>query len=150
LFANGGSSLGWSGGGALGLRLARPDRTVVNVIGDGSFLLSVPSSTYWMARRYDLPTVTVVLNNAGWNATKQNVLRQYPAGSAQSRDQYWVNLAESADLAAIAEAAGGALARSVATADELREALDESFDAVAQGRSAVIDVALAPISRQKD
>lgn len=150
LYANGGSSLGWSGGGALGLRLAKPDQTVVNIVGDGSYLLSVPSSTYWMARRYELPTVTVILNNAGWNATKQNVIRQYPDGIARDRDQFWVNLSETADLAAIAEAAGGVLARRVGTDDELRQALGEAFDAVAQGRSAVVDVQLAEISNQQD
>ena len=72
-YGNRGTSLGWSGGGALGIKLAAPDRTVVSIVGDGTFFFSAPSSTYWIARRYGLPVLTVVLDNGGWNATKRNV-----------------------------------------------------------------------------
>jgi thiamine pyrophosphate-dependent acetolactate synthase large subunit-like protein len=37
MFGNGGSGLGFSGGMALGVKLARPNQRVVQIVGDGSF-----------------------------------------------------------------------------------------------------------------
>ena len=68
----GGGGLGWSGGGALGIRLASEvveapggGTMVVQIVGDGSYLFSVPSSVYWISRRYEIPVLTIVLNNRG-------------------------------------------------------------------------------------
>lgn len=67
----GGGGLGWSGGGALGIKLAADKegggagRFVVQVVGDGTYMFSVPGSVYWIARRYGIPVLTVVLNNKG-------------------------------------------------------------------------------------
>ncbi|MGO2110449.1 MAG: thiamine pyrophosphate-requiring protein, partial [Pseudoclavibacter sp.] len=91
LFGNRGTSLGWSGGGALGVKLARPESTVVTLVGDGTFFFSVPSSTYWVADRYDIPVLTVVLDNGGWAATKRNLIRQHGGEAADSSDRYYVN-----------------------------------------------------------
>ena len=38
-----GGALGWGMGGALGLKLANPDRPVVGIIGDGSSMMTVQS-----------------------------------------------------------------------------------------------------------
>ena len=43
----------------------RKPRMVVQIVGDGTFLFSVPGSVYWIARRYNIPVLTVVLNNKG-------------------------------------------------------------------------------------
>lgn len=68
----GGGGLGWSGGGALGIKMATETlegagkgKMVVQIVGDGSYLFSVPSSVYWMSRRYNIPILTIVLNNRG-------------------------------------------------------------------------------------
>lgn len=69
----GGGGLGWSGGGALGIKLATDAESggsgkgkfVVQIVGDGTFLFSVPGSVYWIAQRYDIPVLTIVLNNKG-------------------------------------------------------------------------------------
>ena len=73
----GGGGLGWSGGGALGIKLASvakereegkkggKGKFVVQIVGDGTFLFSVPGSVYWIASRYNIPVLTVVLNNIG-------------------------------------------------------------------------------------
>lgn len=150
MFNNRGTSLGWSGGGALGVKLAAPDRTVVSFVGDGTFYFSVPSSTYWIADRYGLPVLTVVLDNGGWNATKNNLQLQHAGESADRHDRYWVNLQQSADLPGIAAAAGGAWGTTVSEFGELAEALKTGLSQVAAGRSAVVAVKLAPISRQPE
>lgn len=62
----GGGGLGWSGGGALGIKLAAGEsRFVCQIVGDGTFLFSVPGSVYWISQRYQLPVLTIVLNNNG-------------------------------------------------------------------------------------
>ena len=75
----GGGGLGWSGGGALGIKLASEfengagkGKFVVCIVGDGTFLFSVPGSVYWISHRYKTPVLTIVLNNKGnlsyyWN-----------------------------------------------------------------------------------
>lgn len=148
LHANGGSSLGWSVGAALGVKLADPDRTVVTVVGDGTFFLAEPASAAWVAHRYGLPTLTVVLDNGGWNATKRNLDRLHPHGVAASTDRYWVNLEQSADFGGIAVAAGEARTAIVTAFDDLEPALRDGLACVAEGVSAVVTVRLAPISGQ--
>jgi len=55
--------------GALGIKLATDKLTgkkfVCQIVGDGTFLFSVPGSVYWIARRYNIPILTIVLNNKG-------------------------------------------------------------------------------------
>jgi acetolactate synthase-1/2/3 large subunit len=146
LLASGGSSLGWFGGAAVGVKLARPDAQVVAVVGDGTFFLSSPASSYWMAERYGTPYLTVVLDNGGWNATKRNVDRQYPGGAADSLQHFWVDLGQSADLGGVAAAAGGAVSSVVTEVSELAPTLAAALAAVGGGRSAVVRVVLERIS----
>ncbi|MCL6592499.1 MAG: thiamine pyrophosphate-requiring protein [Alicyclobacillus sp.] len=141
-YSSGGSSLGWCGGAAVGVKLARPNQTVVCFAGDGSYFLSVPSTVYWMARKYHTPFLTVIWNNGGWNATKQNVNRLHPGGSGGAD---WVRFEPLADLAKIAEAAGGAGAFTIASPNQVRPVLEQALATVRQGRAAVVDVRLPQI-----
>ena len=67
----GGGGLGWSGGGALGIKLASEvenpgkGKFVCQIVGDGTFLFTVPGSVYWICQRYNIPILTIVLNNEG-------------------------------------------------------------------------------------
>jgi thiamine pyrophosphate-dependent acetolactate synthase large subunit-like protein len=65
----GGGGLGWSGGGALGIKLATDaegeGQFVCQIVGDGTYLFSMPSSVYWISKRYNIPILTIVLNNDG-------------------------------------------------------------------------------------
>ena len=150
MFGNAGTSLGWSGGAAVGIKLARPDSTVVSLVGDGTYFLTVPSSTYWVARHYSTPVLTVILDNGGWNATKQNLIKQHPAGTADRDDRYWVNLGQSADLPSIAQASGGAYAATVRTLAELEPTLAEALARVRAGQAAVVSIRLPAITNQPD
>ncbi len=80
----------------------------MSIVGDGTFFLAEPASAAWVAHRYGLPVLTVVLDNGGWNATKRNLERLHPQGAAARTDRYWVNLQQSADYGGIAAAAGDA------------------------------------------
>lgn len=82
----GGGGLGWSGGASLGLKLAsdglaRGDgkgRFVCQIVGDGTFLFSVPGSVYWIAQRYKIPTLTIILNNRGKLSPPLRTSPQFP------------------------------------------------------------------------
>lgn len=73
----GGGGLGWSGGGALGIKLAtdaenggqNKGKFVVQIVGDGTYLFTVPGSVYWISKRYNIPILTIVLNNKGMFCT---------------------------------------------------------------------------------
>ena len=38
---------------------------VCHVVGDGSFMCAAPSSALWVASKYEIPILTIVLNNGG-------------------------------------------------------------------------------------
>ena len=58
------SGMGFGAAGALGAKLAHPDRPVVAVTGDGCF--SMVPHVLCTAVEYDIPVVWVIWNNFGW------------------------------------------------------------------------------------
>jgi acetolactate synthase-1/2/3 large subunit len=121
------------GGGipmAIAARLAHPNRPVIATVGDGTF--GFHAFELDTAARYRLPVVTVVGNDARWNAEYQLQLRHYGAGRAVGCE-----LAPSR-YDHIAAALGGHGER-VERAEDLEPALDR---ALRSGRPAVVDVAI--------
>ena len=145
LFASGGSSLGWNGGAAVGMKLACPDKDILALSGDGSYIFSCPTAVHWMAAKYNAPFMTVIYNNQGWNAPKQITTQQHPEGFAARDGNFKTSLAPAAQLDIIAQAAGGAFAKTVTEPGELSEALAQGKDAVKNGRCAVINVMLPQV-----
>jgi acetolactate synthase-1/2/3 large subunit len=82
------AGLGFSGGMALGLKLAQPERRIVQIIGDGGFHFSSPDSVFAVAQQYQIPILTVVLDNGGWQAVKSSVQRVYPKGVAAETNSF--------------------------------------------------------------
>ncbi|KMO17776.1 thiamine pyrophosphate-requiring protein [Methylobacterium platani] len=141
IFTSGGGSLGWNGGAAIGIKLAQPDRTVVALTGDGTYLFTVPSSVHWMARRYGTPFLQIVFNNRGWKSPKLSTLAVHPDGYAARANHLDTSFEPAPDYAGIAAAAGGAWGRQVTLAAEVDEALAEALRVVRQERRcAVLDV----------
>jgi acetolactate synthase-1/2/3 large subunit len=146
LFTSGASSLGWNGGAAIGVKLAEPERTVISLCGDGSYLFSVPSVVHWMARRYDTPFLQIIYDNGGWKSPLLSMLALHPDGHGAKADDIGVRFAPAPDHAGIAAAAGGAFARTISHAGELEGALHAALDAVRrERRCAVLDVKLAQL-----
>jgi acetolactate synthase-1/2/3 large subunit len=143
MFTSGGGSLGWNGGAAIGAKLAHPEKTVIALTGDGSYMFSVPSTVHWMARRYNTPFLTVIYNNGGWKSPRLSTLAVHPDGFASRAGNLDLGFHPQADYAGIAAAAGGAYPRIVEDAADLEKALDECFHAVqVEGRCAVLDARL--------
>jgi acetolactate synthase-1/2/3 large subunit len=139
-----GGGLGFSGGMALGLKLAQPKRRVVQVIGDGGFHFSSPDSVYATAQRYQIPTLTVVLDNGGWQAVKSATQRVYPKGIAAETDQFQSRLmsgrqGERRDFSEVAKAFG-AHGECVREPDDLAAAIDRCLAALDDGKAAVLHV----------
>jgi acetolactate synthase-1/2/3 large subunit len=140
-----GGGLGYSGGMALGAKLARPGVRVVQVVGDGGFHFSTPTSVYAVAQRYQLPILTVLLDNGGWQAVKEAVLRVYPKGEASEADEFQARLGgEQRRFEQVAQAFG-AHGESVSDPDQLAGALSRCLKAVDEGRAALLNVKVSPL-----
>ena len=136
-----------TGGASLGLALAAgPTRFITQIVGDGTYLFSVPSSVHWIARRYRLPVLTIVLNNSGWQAPKKSLLLVHPdgAGSKATNEELNISFEPSPHYAEIAKAAsGGELwAGRASTREELERCLVEAVESVKNGVGAVLDARL--------
>jgi acetolactate synthase-1/2/3 large subunit len=143
MFASGGGSLGWNGGAALGVKLARPDRLVIAVTGDGSYMFSSPSTVHWMARRYSAPLLQIVLNNHGWRAPRQSLLGVHPDGYASRASSLDLSFDPPPDYAGIAEAAGGAAGFRIRHTADVEPMLAAAVRTVREEqRSAVVDVSV--------
>lgn len=146
IFASGGGSLGWNGGAAFGVKLARPDKTVIALTGDGSYMFSAPSSVHWMARQYGAPFLQIIFNNRGWKSPKLSALAVHPSGYASRAESLDMAFDPPPDYAGIASAAGGALGLTVKEPGELDNALRAALRAVREeGRAAVLDVWVAKL-----
>jgi acetolactate synthase-1/2/3 large subunit len=144
LFSSGGGSLGWSGGAAVGAKLARPDGLVVAMSGDGTYLFTQPASVHWMARRYATPFLQIIYNNGGWRAPREGAIGLHPGGAASRAAGLDIEFAPDPDYAGIAAAAGGAFARTISRPEEVAPALSAALEAVrGERRCAVIDARIA-------
>lgn len=133
--------LGWALGAALGAKLARPDQLVVAAIGDGSYMFSCPVSAHSVSRQYDLPFLTIILNNGMWGSVRQSARSMYPDGhAARSNDEPLVALDGTPYLEKVVEASGGYGVR-VERPEDLEGALAEAVRVVTtERRQAVVNV----------
>jgi acetolactate synthase-1/2/3 large subunit len=123
------AAMGFGVAGALGARLAAPDRPVVAVVGDGGFLMlpSVVST----AVEYNLPVVWLVWNNGGFISIRDQQVAYFG-------QEYATSFAHRTDFAAMARSMGAEGLRASTPAD-LGAALKTALDS---GRPTVIDVAV--------
>ena len=144
MISNAGGGLGASGGTALGIKLALPERCVVQIVGDGSFYFNNPTAVYALAKQYGLPILTIVLDNSGWAAVKGATLRVYPDGQAKMQGLYQADLPTDMDFSKIVEAAGGYGERLVDPA-EVPAAIARCLTQVRSGRSALLHVSVTKL-----
>jgi acetolactate synthase-1/2/3 large subunit len=137
MVATGGAGLGWSGGMALGAKLAAPGRLIVQVVGDGSFYFGGPCSVFAVSQQYDLPIFCIVLDNSGWSAVKQATLRVFPDGKAKAAGAFEAELAPLAEFTKIGEAFG-AYAEKVSDPADVPGAIARCTKEVRGGRSALL------------
>jgi benzoylformate decarboxylase len=129
--ANGG--LGFGVSGAIGLRMALPERGVVAVLGDGSTLFGLQA--LWSAGRYDVGVVLIVMANGGYAVMDAQAHARGGTGA-------WPGF-PGVDIAGIA-ACLGCPSKRVETYEDLLATLDEELaDLAGRKGPIVIEVVLA-------
>jgi acetolactate synthase-1/2/3 large subunit len=142
IFGSGGSGLGWGLGASVGIRLARPDRPVVLLVGDGSFLFGAPLTALWVAQTSRAPILAAVFNNGGYNATRHPLAETYARGySVRGRHFVGTDLSPSPRYDLLGPVVGAEGER-VEDPDQILPALRRGIDSVRRGRSAIVDVIL--------
>ena len=134
-----GGALGWAMPGALGIKLANPDRPVVAVVGDGASMYTVQA--LWTAARYNIPVTYAICNNRSYRILKVNMdvyLRGMLEDSERNSEYVGMDFATPLPLAEIAQAMGVA-GQNVEDPTELRPALER---AIGSGKPAVINVSI--------
>jgi acetolactate synthase-1/2/3 large subunit len=134
------SGLGFGLGAALGLKLARPDTTVIATVGDGAYFFGEPLSCLFVQRAHALPVLTVIFNNQQWEAVKFGALGVHPAGVAKSSGRFPLSqLTPSPRFEEIVKTVDGYGER-VESPSELPAALKRGLVAVREGRPALLNV----------
>jgi benzoylformate decarboxylase len=126
-----GGGLGFGLSAAVGVQMARPDRPVVCVIGEGSVQYAVQA--FWSAAAYDVPLTVLVLRN------EEYAILKWFAGLEQVEGAPGLDLPK-LDCSALASAYG-VNARRTQGVDDTREALRE---AIGSGKPELVEVRVAP------
>ena len=128
LLTSGGlGTMGYGLGASLGAKMGMPDKTVVNVAGDGCFRMNMNEIA--TAARYNIPIIQVVVNNH-----VLGMVRQWQTLFYEKRYSATV-LNDAVDFVKLAEAMGAVGIRA-ATREEFQKAFQE---ALVMGRPVVID-----------
>ena len=127
LTSGGLGTMGYGLGASMGAKLGRPDKTVVNVAGDGCFRMNMNEIA--TAARYNIPIVELVLNNHVLGMVRQWQTLYY--GERYSATV----LKDQVDFVKVAEAMG-AVGMRVTKKEEVAPALEK---AIALGRPVVLE-----------
>lgn len=128
LLTSGGlGTMGYGLGASLGAKMGMPDKTVVNIAGDGCFRMNMNEIA--TVARYNIPIIQVVVNNH-----VLGMVRQWQTLFYEKRYSATV-LNDAVDFVKLAEAMGAVGIRA-ATREEFQKAFQE---ALAMGRPVVID-----------
>ena len=128
LLTSGGlGTMGYGLGAALGAKSGCPDKTVVNIAGDGCFRMNMNEIA--TAVRHQIPIIEVVINNHGLG-----MVRQWQNLFYEQRYSATV-LNDGVDFVKLAEAMGAVGIRAV-TQDEFRKAFSEALQL---GKPVLID-----------
>ncbi|MBT6283873.1 MAG: thiamine pyrophosphate-requiring protein [Rhodospirillaceae bacterium] len=133
--------LGWGLGASLGAKLGQKDKRVFCVVGDGSYMFGNPTPAHFVSAAYELPTLTVIMNNKMWGSVRKATLGLYPDGAASSSNQAPLTYLDPApEYHKIVQASDG-YGEEVSDPNDLQAALERGIKAVeVDKRQAVINV----------
>ena len=132
-----GQAIGWGMGGALGVKLANPDRPVVGVVGDGSAIMTVQA--LWTAINSPIPVVYVICNNASYRVLKVNMNHYHRLNNMPMPESYFgMDFPTPLDFAAQAKAYGMRGVR-IEDPDDIGPELSRAIEL---GKPAVLDIVI--------
>jgi acetolactate synthase-1/2/3 large subunit len=132
--------LGFGLGAALGVKVGAPDKEVILLVGDGSYMFGCPTAAHHAARLHGIATTTVVMNNARWHAVHRSTLGMYPEGLASKESPMpLVSLGASPEYQDIMIACGG-YGEKVDKPEDLTASLQRCLEANAKGQPALINL----------
>lgn len=142
--------LGWGLPAALGFQLANRDKLVVCMVGDGSYMFANPMASHQVAIAYELPLLTVVLNNGSYDAVRISTLDVYPQGHAAAASHVpMVPFMPAPNYGDIA-AASGCYAETVERAEDLPRALQRALKVIKdEKRQVLLDVIIGQDDGEK-
>ncbi len=79
------AGLGWGLPAAVGVKLASPDRNVIAVLGDGAYIFANPAACHHAMAMHDLPLLTIIYNNARWEAVQGSARSMYGKDTATGK-----------------------------------------------------------------
>jgi acetolactate synthase-1/2/3 large subunit len=133
----------WAPGAALGAKVAAPDKTVVSLMTDGSFVWGSPVSALWSAKSYEAPFLSVIFNNQSYGAIRAIIERLSETKlSDETALDVGVDIFPPPDYALIAQACGG-YGKAVEDPADVLPVLKEAIAEVRGGKPALVDVKLA-------
>lgn len=110
----------------IGIKLARPDRPVMSIVGDGAAMYTIQA--LWTAAHHKVPCVWVIANNRSYRILKLNML-EYLGEGAAGREFVQMDLTDpELDFAQIAGSFGVKGVR-IEHADQIGDALREAQSA---------------------
>jgi len=134
--------LGSGLGQALGAKLAMPQKPVVALIGDGSFLYNPIIPSLGVSKDYQLPILIIVFNNGTYASMKGSHLKFYPQGVAETSGLFHGISIDGPNYAQLVEPFHGYGER-VEDPRKLKSALQNALEAVNSGKVALLDVVLS-------
>jgi len=111
-------------------------------MGDGGFLYNPVTQSFGVACEAGLPFMTVIFNNANYEAMRSNHLHYYPNGDAAASDIWHGVHIPGPEYSKLVDPFGGYGER-VDDPAKLTQALQNGLDAVKQGKISIIDVVLS-------
>ena len=134
-----GGALGWAMPGALGLKLAQPDRPVLAVVGDGASMYTVQA--LWTAATFNIPVVYAICNNRAYRILKVNMdiyLKRMLNDDGRISEYTGMDFANPLDLAAMAQALGVA-SEKITDPAQIAPAARRMFD---RGQPGLLDISI--------
>ena len=134
-----GGALGWAMPGALGLKLARPDRPVLAVVGDGASMYTVQA--LWTAATFNIPVVYAICNNRAYRILKVNMdiyLKRMLNDEERVSEYTGMDFANPLDLSAIAQGMGVA-SEKITDPSQIGPAARRMFES---GKPGLLDISI--------
>lgn len=125
LTSGGLGTMGYGIGAAMGAKVGCPDKTVINIAGDGCFRMNLNELA--TLSRYEIPVIEIVFNNQ-----VLGMVRQWQSLFYEERYSY-TNLRDKVDFVKVSEGLGA-----VAMRVETMEQFEEAFQTALQAKGPVV------------